>query len=741
MPKNIVLLSDGTGNSAAKAHRTNVWRLYRALDLTQGKQIAFYDDGVGSQQFLPFRILGGVFGWGLKRNVLELFSFLCQNYEEGDRIYLFGFSRGAFTVRVLAGLICHQGLRQGLSSEELEKAVKKSYKAYRKERFPWGPKYFVERLFGKPKNQLRWAEKAPEITAIGVWDTVDAYGMPVDELTLAWDYFIHTLRFADLNLPPNVKNAYHALAIDDERQTFHPTLWNEQHEPPGKIEQVWFTGAHSNVGGGYPKDELALVALDWMMSRVEQPQKGNQSDSHKGLKFIEDERERIKSLGYVHGHLYDPRAGLGSYYRFKPRNIRKLSQDPEKGVEVPVPKIHDSVFQRIQENVVPYAPLGLPEKYEVVPSGEVYENSMQAKNRVNTMEKAWDIVGWRRILYFVFVATTLVLLGSKFFLPWEIDGPCKSGYCVLDPILHIFTTFIPAFAGGWIEALRQNPKWLIGLLLIFLVLSRIKHVWFKKTQARSAEAWKDVKEERTEEPESLIDVPSTLTYKVRTNPTLTFLYQGFAKKALPIACMVVMLIVPVLLTSRFVFELRTTAGEICQSQEPLTVLEPGKSHTVDFSTEASCFPTGVEVEAGGQYQITVDVLEVNGEKKWKDGDNIEANPNGFVSMWDSAKLALAVPTRRSWSAPWFSLLGRVGSEGKDRFKIGDGHLFTGKTSGPLFLFVNDAVCGFCPGKKSTWPYYWSLGKNKGKAKVTIFRLKPGGVPKAIFAGSTDEGRM
>ena len=138
MPKNIVLLSDGTGNSAAKAHRTNVWRLYRALDLTQGDQIALYDDGVGSQEFLPFRILGGVFGWGLKGNVLDLYSFLCQNYEEGDRIYVFGFSRGAFTARVLAGLVCHQGLRQGLSRKEQDEAVKEAYTAYRKDRFPWG---------------------------------------------------------------------------------------------------------------------------------------------------------------------------------------------------------------------------------------------------------------------------------------------------------------------------------------------------------------------------------------------------------------------------------------------------------------------------------------------------------------------------------------------------------------------------------------------------------------------------
>src|SRR5262252_7343781 len=106
MPKNIVLLSDGTGNSSAKVFRTNVWRLYQALDLSQPeRQIAFYNDGVGTSSFKPAAILGGAFGWGLKRNVIDIYTFLSRNYERGDRIYCFGFSRGAFTIRVLAGLI------------------------------------------------------------------------------------------------------------------------------------------------------------------------------------------------------------------------------------------------------------------------------------------------------------------------------------------------------------------------------------------------------------------------------------------------------------------------------------------------------------------------------------------------------------------------------------------------------------------------------------------------------------
>lgn len=106
--KAIVVLSDGTGNSAAKLFKTNVWRLYQALDLTEpmpsaqgtARQIAYYDDGVGTSSFWPLALLGGVFGWGLKRNVLDLYTFICRNYKPGDRIYAFGFSRGAFTIRI-----------------------------------------------------------------------------------------------------------------------------------------------------------------------------------------------------------------------------------------------------------------------------------------------------------------------------------------------------------------------------------------------------------------------------------------------------------------------------------------------------------------------------------------------------------------------------------------------------------------------------------------------------------------
>src|SRR4030095_13742242 len=116
MAKVIAVFADGTGNSAAKLFKTNVWRLYDALDTSDPgdsgleRQIAYYHDGVGTSSFKPLAVAGGAFGWGLKRNVLDLYTFVCRNYEPGDRVCAFGFSRGAFTVRVLAGLVLHEGL-------------------------------------------------------------------------------------------------------------------------------------------------------------------------------------------------------------------------------------------------------------------------------------------------------------------------------------------------------------------------------------------------------------------------------------------------------------------------------------------------------------------------------------------------------------------------------------------------------------------------------------------------------
>jgi len=138
MAKNIVILSDGTGNAASSIWRTNVWRTFQSIDLTGSDQVARYDDGVGTSSFKPLAILGGAFGWGLKRNVLDLYKFLCRNYTPGADIYGFGFSRGAFTIRVVVGLVAAEGLIPYTTEDDLAAKAIAAYRAYRSQHFGRG---------------------------------------------------------------------------------------------------------------------------------------------------------------------------------------------------------------------------------------------------------------------------------------------------------------------------------------------------------------------------------------------------------------------------------------------------------------------------------------------------------------------------------------------------------------------------------------------------------------------------
>ena len=296
MSKRIALFSDGTGNSSAKAEKTNVWRLFQALDQTLIDQIAKYDDGVGTSSVKYLAILGGAFGWGLKRNVLDLYKFVCRNYVPGDDIYGFGFSRGSFTIRVLVDLIATEGLVTFRSEEELSRNAATAYRRYRSKQFPsWSPLvigmrklrdallWAKDRIRGHPSYetlqlQMAAANRAEvPIRFLGLWDTVEAYGVPIPALKRGIDWVLWPMLFGDLILSPRVKRACHALSLDDERATFHPLLWDEVAEavlvaeglvPPGRITQVWFAGVHSNVGGGYPEDQLSFVSLDWMMRQA-----------------------------------------------------------------------------------------------------------------------------------------------------------------------------------------------------------------------------------------------------------------------------------------------------------------------------------------------------------------------------------------------------------------------------------------------------------------------------------------
>ena len=251
MSKRIIFCADGTWNSTTD--NTNVYRLFKAIPIT-ADQIAFYDDGVGSDGTPLEKLLGGAFGDGLFQKIKDGYTKIAHVYEQGDDIFIFGFSRGAYTARSLAGMISVCGLPTAGFDDDLTPAA---FQAYRNRN---------QRTALLSGMNGKYALCNAPIKMIGVWDTVGSLGIPA--LAGGVDPLIYG--FLDTNLHPNVLHAYQALAIDERRNEFPPTLWTPLSPPvPGQVlEQVWFAGVHCDIGGGYPETGLSDITLSWMMSKA-----------------------------------------------------------------------------------------------------------------------------------------------------------------------------------------------------------------------------------------------------------------------------------------------------------------------------------------------------------------------------------------------------------------------------------------------------------------------------------------
>ena len=265
--KRIALFLDGTWNT--RENNTNVWRL-KSLCNCNDEQIIYYSKGVGTG--LGEKVTGGALGYGTNQEVVDAYEWLMDHYEEGDRLYVFGFSRGAYTARSLAGLISKCGLLRPGSPI----SVTEFYDRYRQDN-----KVRTIRELNSPQakeesftQQERWMRKycmAPAIWLLGVWDTVGALGIPVGNIA---DISSTSYHFLETDLRINIDRAYHALAIDENRKKFAPTLWVKPvgstypDRPLAEVEQRWFVGAHANVGGGYVDDILAQRPLQWLMGKA-----------------------------------------------------------------------------------------------------------------------------------------------------------------------------------------------------------------------------------------------------------------------------------------------------------------------------------------------------------------------------------------------------------------------------------------------------------------------------------------
>lgn len=268
MAKNIVVCADGTWNQPSA--QTNVWQIYTALPGSdvpvdpgttvdghrrrdEPGQTAFYLDGVGTT-VTSKDLLGGATGFGLHSKILDAYLLLSSVYNPGDKIYLFGFSRGAYTVRALAGFIATAGLLQ------MDQATGPGARAAA--HMAWLG--FKSGSIVSPDGSPDAADPSP-IQLVGVFDTVGALGIPFFNGIRIVDKAEEKLfAFANLDLSPRVAYGLHAVAIDEKRFDFIPTLWN----PRQGIEQSWFTGVHCDVGGGYASRKLADITLKWMLSRA-----------------------------------------------------------------------------------------------------------------------------------------------------------------------------------------------------------------------------------------------------------------------------------------------------------------------------------------------------------------------------------------------------------------------------------------------------------------------------------------
>lgn len=464
--KNIVICSDGTGNSAIKDRGTNVFKIFEAVDIyghwddtTLRPQVAVYDDGVGTEGFKPLRILGGAFGWGLGRNIRQLYTELARVYEPGDSIYLFGFSRGAFTVRSLAGFIGTCGIidRAKLGDGDIRALVDEAYRTYRTTYRSGGNGTTARqqadsfRLEHSVVHELHAPAGRVKIRFIGVWDTVDAVGLPIDELSVILNG-IFRFKFPDYVLGDHIQRACHALSIDDERRTFHPLMWDESaerhEEGKERIEQVWFPGVHSNVGGGYPKQGMSLVSLFWMMNKAEEAE----------LRFVDCDRHLVLDHQNPFDKLYDSRSGFGVYYRYLPRDIAKMCD--RHGT---LPKIHLSAMERVIQGTGGYAPGNIPAGCSIVATGNppnglipVGKEITQAlKGRTSLLDSVQPWVWVRHYTHLAFLGVSVLALAFLFWDSYRQTGGEGITFS-LNGLMRL------------VVCMMQNPK-LYGALIAIII--------------------------------------------------------------------------------------------------------------------------------------------------------------------------------------------------------------------------------------------------------------------------------
>lgn len=384
--KRIVICSDGTWNTPENP--TNVVKIVRSIKPLSSDgvhQVVFYDQGVGTYNAVD-KFIGGAFGKGVEQNVLDAYRFIAHNFKAGDEIYCFGFSRGAYTARALGGLLDTIGLigKDGLHD------LPAAYRYYRS--------HPLDRLSHKYIDNFK-----PDIQMMAVWDTVGALGAPTP---LLGKLTRHLVGYYDTSLSSKVKNAFHALAIDEKRSPFQPALWTGSINADQTVEQVWFSGVHSDVGGGYVETGLSDIALSWMIQKavrcgLEFDEAYLQNES-----LVRASVEDVLHDTYSFGYRILERLGMRSGVR----QLKGNQDNPPLNIAV-----HASVIQR--KNQVPdYSPENLDHSIPIARTDEnrkffrIMEQQLEGELKMDNKAVSCKILDYS------------VLGGAKIQCNDELDG-------------------------------------------------------------------------------------------------------------------------------------------------------------------------------------------------------------------------------------------------------------------------------------------------------------------------------
>lgn len=801
--KSILLFSDGTGNSSAKLFKTNVWRMYEAVDLGLAKegervQIAYYDNGVGTSKIKPLAWLGGIFGLGLQRNILAIYRYVCRNYRPGDKIYCFGFSRGAFTIRLVAALLAQRGVVTYRSESELNGRTLDVLRDFQRENkpnlVPW-----LSSAARKDRDGLialkRWAfrqsyEKRTDfggvdVAFVGVWDTVAAYGGPSAEVTRAIDNFIYPLSMTDQYLSERVQVARHALALDDERDSFHPVLWDEwewsrkarnKHGTDAaavrafeqRMQQVWFAGMHSDVGGGYPDESLSFVSLAWMMKEA----------ADAGLRFLPGSWDRVRMMSNSLGPIHNSRSGFASYYRYQPRRLEgflhksvigpqefektRTYRDPVRGERIYPPQgyllscnIHESVVARIVNGTDDYAPISVPPVFNIMPfnfeGGGNPRIDKKAEEALRKLQPGWaeqrernfDRVWWRRLAYFFTVIMSALLLLMPLYAVWVQFPDTVDGQWVFGRLTS-WMKALPNVAQPWVAAFQTSP---IPFLLLTVAIgigagtgkwletsirSKMHRLWEKKLAGHQ------------------LTIPRlSWVRRLRLSRPYQHAIQDLKWYILP--CIVGILMLLGLLYALFVLsaQVRLSINDpgLCARNSDTT--NSRKKHGYDFVASEPCNSTQVEVQAQRPYalELAVPTTVRNGRRipDWSDG-SVPASPAGIAAGKLGWPGYLGAPLRRLVDVRYMQVIYQIRPPNKLNGERGTVFVrplnfrapdksrpgcwiyradFVAQGPGKLFLFANDAVADW----DLKWFYQHPKYGNRGVAQVYVHDLHAiGGEP-------------